>query len=210
MGRSLAEGPTPARSIFCWSVILFAIWGWFTVRSSLLLRDAFSITQALWVIYNALIALCFLVRSRPSVVSTNPLHWIVALVTSFSGFFLIRSETSNPTLLHVARPIICISIAVAIATTLMLARSYDFLPALRSLKTNYLYGVVRHPMYLSSIVAMSGYTLLNPIPFNVVLFVATVILYDLRTRYEEEVLSQDDRCAAYFRKVRYRFVPGVY
>lgn len=195
---------------FCWSAILFAIWGWFTVRSSLSLRDVFSLTQLLWVIYNVLATLCFLVRSRPSVVSMNPLHWIVALVTSFSGFLLVQSETSNPALLYVAPPIICLSVAVGIATMLMLGRSYDFLPALRSLKTNYLYGVVRHPMYLSSIVATFGYTLLNPMPFNAVLFVAIAILYDRRARYEEEILSRDNRCAAYFHKVRCRFVPGLY
>lgn len=195
---------------FGWSAILFAIWGCFALGKGLSLRNAFSLTQLLWVIYNALIVLYLLVRSRPSVVSMNPLHWIVALVTCFSGFFLVRSETSNPVLLHIARPIICISVAVAIATTLMLGRSYDILPALRSLKTNYLYGVVRHPMYLCSIVATFGYTLLNPVPINVVLLVAIAVLYDLRARYEEEVVSHDNRCAAYFQKVRCRFVPGLY
>jgi protein-S-isoprenylcysteine O-methyltransferase Ste14 len=195
---------------FTWSVILFVIWGWFTVRSGLSLRNAFSYTQLLWLIYNVFITLFFLLRMRPAVVSMNPLHWIVALITSFSGFCLVRSETDNPAMLHVARAVIYISILVGIATAITLGRSYDFLPALRSVKTRFLYNIVRHPMYLSSILVKLGYTLMNPAAINATVFVAITILYDQRARYEEEIMSRDNLCVEYFRKVRYRFVPGVY
>lgn len=95
-------------------------------------------------------------------------------------------------------------------TAFILGRSYDFLPALRRVKTQYLYKIVRHPMYLSSIIIKLGYVLKNPSVYNVLLLAVVVILYDRRAKYEEDIMSHDNLYVDYLQQVKYRFVPGVY
>jgi protein-S-isoprenylcysteine O-methyltransferase Ste14 len=55
-----------------------------------------------------------------------------------------------------------------------------------------------------------GYVLKHPSACNALLLLVFAVLYDLRARYEEEVLSQDESYADYLRRVKYRFVPGIY
>ena len=65
-------------------------------------------------------------------------------------------------------------------------------------------------MYLSAIAIKVGYVLKHPSACNALLLLVFAVLYDLRARYEEEVLSQDESYADYLRRVKYRFVPGIY
>lgn len=196
---------------FVFSFILFAFWGRFTLIHARSLLNAFDFTELLWLIYNVTISLLFLIRVKPSVVSMNIIHWIVALTTSFSGFFFVReSSNNNPALLFTADALILFAIFLGIAVAFILGRSYDFLPALRNVKTKLLYQIIRHPMYLSSIIIKLGYVLKNPSIRNVLLLAAIVILYDKRAKYEEDILSQSSLYADYTKKIRYRFIPGIY
>jgi protein-S-isoprenylcysteine O-methyltransferase Ste14 len=92
---------------------------------------------------------------------------------------------------------------------LVLGRSFDIFPALRRVKTRYVYQIVRHPIYLSAMVLRLGYVLKNPSIYNAVLLLLVAVLYDRRARYEEELLAQDRSYSEYLRQVKYRFVPGV-
>ncbi len=65
-------------------------------------------------------------------------------------------------------------------------------------------------MYLSAIAVKVGYVLKHPSGFNALLLLAFPVLYDRRARYEEKVLSRDESYADYLRRVRYRFLPGIY
>jgi hypothetical protein len=70
----------------------------------------------------------------------NLIHWMVALITSFSGFFFFRADTSDNSLLSfTADTLIIFAIFLGIVTAFILGRSYDFLPALRYVKTNLVY-----------------------------------------------------------------------
>ena len=98
----------------------------------------------------------------------NPMHWIVALAASFSGFFFSRAGADhNLVIIFTADSLIILAVVWGIMTAFILGRSYDFLPALRDVKTEYLYKIVRHPMYLSSIIIKMGYTLKNPSVYNI-------------------------------------------
>jgi protein-S-isoprenylcysteine O-methyltransferase Ste14 len=141
----------------------------------------------------------------------NPAHWIVALVTSFSGFFFSRTDASyNSVLLFAVDSLIIFAVFLGIMTAFILGRSYDFLPALRRVKTQYLYKIVRHPMYLSSIIIKLGYVLKNPSIYNILLLAVVIILYDRRSKYEEGIMSHDNSYVDYLQQVKYRFVPGIY
>ena len=196
---------------FAFSFLLCLFWGYFCFTSIQVLLNGFGFTQLLWLIYNLTISLLFLIRVRPAVVSMNPVHWIVALVTSFSGFFFYSTGVNHDSvLLFIADGFIILAVFVGITSAFILGRSYDFLPALRGVKTQYLYKIVRHPMYLSSIIIKLGYVLKNPSVYNVLFLAVVVVLYDRRAKYEEGIMSHDSSYADYLQKVKYRFLPGVY
>jgi protein-S-isoprenylcysteine O-methyltransferase Ste14 len=155
------------------------------------LLKGFDAFELLHLAYNLTVAFLFLIRTRPSLVSRSPLHWTVVLLTSFSGFFFVR-EGPNP------------------SAALVLGRSFDLFPALRRVKTRYVYQIVRHPIYLSALVLRLGYLLKNPLIYNTVLLMIVAVLYDRRAKYEEDVLSHDRSYVDYLQQVKYRFVPGVY
>ncbi len=196
---------------FALSLLLSLVWACFTFAQARKLLDGFDGIEALWLVYNAIIALLFLIRSTPSVVDLNPMHWVVALLTSFSGFAFARSGiTSYAAVLALADGLIWLAIALGAWTALLLGRSYDFLPALRGVQTGWLYQLVRHPMYVSSIAIKLGYVLRHPSIYNCVLLIVVAVLYDRRARYEEAVMLHDASYAAYVHRVKRRFIPGVY
>jgi hypothetical protein len=78
---------------FAFSLLLGLAWGAFTFGHVRSLVRHFTWTEALWVLYNGSIAILFVIRTAPSVVSLDPVHWAVALLTSFSGMFFIRSSS---------------------------------------------------------------------------------------------------------------------
>ena len=106
--------------------------------------------------------------------------------------------------------LIVIGLALGTASAIALGRSYDFLPALRGVQSRWLYGLVRHPMYLSSILIRLGYVVRNCTAQNLLIFVAMVWLYDRRARYEERVMENDEAYRQYAAKVRFRFIPFLY
>ena len=73
-----------------------------------------------------------------------------------------------------------------------------------------MYQIVRHPIYLATLVLRLGYVLKNPSLYNAVLLLLVAVLYDRRARYEEDILSHDRSYVEYLQQVKYRFVPGVY
>ncbi len=196
---------------FAFSFLLFLFWGYFTLIHLQSLLKGYDFTELLWLIYNVTISLLFLIRVRPTIVSMNLIHWAVALITSFSGFFFFRTGANHSSvLLFTADGLVLFAIFLGIATAFILGRSYDFLPALRYVKTQYLYQIIRHPMYLSSIVIKFGYVLKNPSIYNILLLAVIIILYDKRARYEEDIMSHSNSYMDYLQQVKYRFVPGVY
>jgi protein-S-isoprenylcysteine O-methyltransferase Ste14 len=196
---------------FAFSVLLCFIWGSFSVLHGQALLERFEFTRLLWFAYNVTVSLLFLIRARPSVVSMNLIHWAVALITSFSGFLFSRQDMNiGPILSFSADSLIVLAIILGIVTALILGRSYDFLPALRQVKTGYAYKIVRHPMYLSSIMIKLGYVLKNPSIYSICLLMVVTILYDKRAKYEEGIMSHSDSYVSYLAQVKHRFVPGIY
>jgi len=196
---------------FTFSFLLFLFWGYFSLIDIRTLLKGFDLTKLLWLIYNVTISLLFLIRVKPSVVSMNLIHWTVSLVTSFSGFFFVRRGTnSNPILLFTADFLILFALFLGIVAALILGRSYDFLPALRHVRTEYVYQIVRHPMYLSSIIIKFGYVLKNPSIYNTLLLMVITALYDKRAKYEEDIMSHNNSYVDYLQQVKYRFIPGIY
>jgi protein-S-isoprenylcysteine O-methyltransferase Ste14 len=175
------------------------------------LLQGFDVFELLHLAYNLTVAFLFLIRTRPSRVSRSPLHWAVAVLTSFSGFLFVRNSSNPATVLLLTGDTLIGAGGLShLTAALVLGRSFDLFPALRRVKTRYVYQIVRHPIYLSALVLRLGYVLKNPSTYNAVLLLLVAVLYDRRARYEEEILSQDDSYVDYLQQVKYRFIPGVY
>lgn len=192
------------------SVILFLIWGLFTVYRAGPLLQRFSITEFFWVLYNGTISVLFLLRVRPSAVSMKWHHYLVALGTVFCGWFFEPSAMDR-SLSHklVCWILIYGGFALSAYATATLGKSYDLFPAVRRIKTRRLYALVRHPMYAASILIRIGYVVRNPLLFNMVLLAPVIVLYYLRAIYEESLLQEDPAYRDYAQRVPYRFVPGL-
>ena len=79
---------------FGFSVFCCAVWGGLTsLRARGLLREVVWM-EVVWLACSATIAILFLVRARPKTVSLLPVHWLVALLTSFSGPFFEKESAS--------------------------------------------------------------------------------------------------------------------
>ncbi len=105
-----------------------------------------------------------------------------------------------------------IGAAVVLGTLalLNLGRSFGILVAVRKIKTDWLYSVVRHPMYLTDIVWKIGMLLFLPYWLNAVVMVFAVGCYVWRAIIEERFLCQFPEYRQYMQKVRYRFIPGIF
>jgi protein-S-isoprenylcysteine O-methyltransferase Ste14 len=175
------------------------------------LVKGFDVFELFHLAYNVTVASFFLIRTRPSIVSMNLLHWSVALLTSFSGFLFVRKGSNpNAVLLLAGDTLIGSGVLLGLTAAIVLGRSFDIFPALRQVKTQYVYQIVRHPIYLSAIVLRLGYVLKNPSICNALLLMIVAVLYDRRAEYEEDILSHDRSYVDYLQQVKHRFVPGVY
>ncbi|MFC1765176.1 methyltransferase family protein [Planctomycetota bacterium] len=196
---------------FVFSLILSLYVAFAAVRRGRSLLASYETIELLRLIYAVTASILFLIRSRPTKVDTNPWHWAVAFFTSFAAHFFIRVETETPfVIVPLVYVLLVIWFLVGSAAVLTLGRSFGFLPALRRVKTGWIYRYVRHPMYLSAMLFKLAYVLQNPSLYNTALFVCVVFLYDRRAGYEEALLLYDEDYVSYRTDVQYRFIPGLY
>lgn len=83
-------------------------------------------------------------------------------------------------------------------------------PALRGLVSRGPYKVVRHPLYLSYLIADIGYNLQlsNPISLFLALTGWSAMVY--RIIVEERIVARDASWPAYACVVRYRLIPAIW
>ncbi len=106
--------------------------------------------------------------------------------------------------------LVTLAAGLSLVSLLTMGRLFGVRPALRGLVTSGTYRFVRHPIYLSYILADIGYNLQewNSVTLLLVLLGWVSLLY--RIRAEERVLSQHPEWPAYVVLVRYRLFPGLW
>ena len=106
--------------------------------------------------------------------------------------------------------LVTVAAIFSVVCLLTLGKRFGVQPALRGLVTGGPYRVVRHPLYLSYVIAAIGFNLQvwNLATLLLVLLGWASMVY--RILSEERVLSRDGSWPAYAALVRYRLVPGVW
>lgn len=157
----------------------------------------------------ALLIVLFLTRRRSRVTSTRPLDWVLAGASWLS----VAARPADSPSEWAATLGVAIQMFGLVLTCLAFAylgRSFGVVAAHRGLKVKGPYRVVRHPIYLSHTITTTGFVLANFSAWNLAILIALTIVQVLRMGAEERVLTTWADYEAYRRRVRWRFIPGLY
>ncbi len=157
-----------------------------------------------------LLLILVVVRTQHKAIDRNVFHQSVAMLAFFSGLAFYGEKTDDATLLLAARIVTLLALVFGILTQLNLGRSFGILIARRQIKTNYLYSLIRHPMYFTDILFKIGMLLKMPSWQNVAVLLFGVGCYAYRAILEERFLAQSPDYQDYMKRVKYRFLPGIF
>jgi protein-S-isoprenylcysteine O-methyltransferase Ste14 len=178
-----------------------------------LLTPTFTITDWIYVLQHFIVLGIALTRPQPKVRDysiASSLAVGVAYTYPYAQVIYLRWSPG-----HVASPaaglvLVTLAAGLSLVSLLTMGRLFGVRPALRGLVTSGLYRFVRHPMYLSYILADIGYNLQewNFVTLLLVLVGWMSLVY--RIHAEERVISQHAEWPAYVALVRYRLFPGIW
>lgn len=189
------------------AILLAVIYGLFAAAHVMAFQKNHEWSLLLVVISETLVVGFLTFRTEPKTVSVIPFDWLVAIGGTFAPLFLRPVAWGILPLGSIA---ILIGTVLEIASLISLNRSIALVAAQRELKTAWMYRVVRHPLYASYFLILSGYILVNTTPANVLIYALTMVLLCVRIFREEKHLALDPAYRAYMREVRYRIIPLVF
>jgi protein-S-isoprenylcysteine O-methyltransferase Ste14 len=164
-----------------------------------------------FVIPNFILAILFLTRKPHQAFCRSWFDQGIALVAFLSGLAIMGTPASGGEMAEKASwVVIMVANLLGIATLLNLGKSFGIFIAFRELRQSGLYGVIRHPMYLSDILLRVGYLIGHFQTIPAVIVVASTVCYVYRAILEERFLSKQPEYADYMTRVRYRFIPGLF
>ena len=189
-----------------WSAI--ALWMAFSVFQEVLFAHEFDLL--VWFFIHVMVAVLFLIRSSPIYYSSSITGYLIA-IASLNYYLLFDFNTINDSFSYsFGKVVMLIGGIMCFVSTLSLGRNFGILPINRGVKTKAAYRFVRHPIYLSYIVLDTGIIITFPSINNCVVFLAGILLYILRIRYEEEVMERSKEYQEYKKKMKYKLIPFVY
>jgi len=109
----------------------------------------------------------------------------------------------------IAQGVFGVGTALTLVSLARLGRSFSILPALREVRTDGPYRLVRHPAYLGELLMVLGCGVAGPI-LNAWPLLLAVPLVMLRVRAEERLLASSYPWCAYRERVRWRLLPGLW
>jgi protein-S-isoprenylcysteine O-methyltransferase Ste14 len=98
----------------------------------------------------------------------------------------------------------------AIASKIVLGRSFGWLPADRGIVSAGPYRIVRHPVYFGYLITHVGFLSANLNWQNLLVYASLYVAQIIRIFREERLLMQNATYRAYAEKVRYRLIYGVF
>lgn len=205
--KSLTQTPNFNAVHILTGVLMAPLWGWFAYRhvTVFLLTNEWSYLFIF--ISESLGASFFLVRKFPQSVSAAPFDWIVAVLGTFSAFLLLPADWG---VVPAAKHAVVVGSGLTILGMISLNRSFAIVPAKREIKTSGMYRFVRHPLYASYVVTLTGYVLANTTLENALIYAFVMGCMFIRMFREEKHLSLDAEYRQYMQQVRYRLIPFVF
>jgi protein-S-isoprenylcysteine O-methyltransferase Ste14 len=178
-----------------------------------LLTPTFTITDWIYVLQHFIVLGIALTRPRAevwdySVASSMAVG--VAYIYPYAQVIYLRWSPG-----YVAWPtaglfLVTLAAALSLVSLLAIGSCFGVRPALRGLVTSGPYRFVRHPIYLSYVIADIGYNLQEWNFITILLVLAGWASLVYRIHSEERVVSQHSEWPTYVARVRYRILPGVW
>ena len=156
---------------------------------------------------NALFLGLFLSR-RPAESETPRLSLWLLSITGTALPLLLR-PTDSAGFVGVGVVVQITGVVMVAAGLLSLRRSFAVVPGNRGIRDGGLYRVVRHPIYISELIALLGAVLVSPSLTNWSIWLCECGLQFARARAEEDFLAADPVYRAYRERVPYRLLPGL-
>ncbi len=159
---------------------------------------------------NSLLVYLFLTRRRSQLISRRALDWFAALGTVFLSLCLRHAQTTDLLLLNISVIFQVIGIVGMLLSLASLGRSFGIVAALRTVKLDGAYTIVRHPLYAAELIFYVGYLMANPTVANGCLVFGIFVGQYIRAVAEEKILSTELPYKEYLSRVRFRFIPGLF
>jgi len=177
------------------------------------LTPTFGIADWIYVLQHLVVLGVALTRPSPSVRDysiASSTAVIIAYAYPYAQVICLRGSPG-----YVAWPggglaLVIFAAGLSLVTLLTLGRLFGVRPAVRGLATSGPYRFVRHPMYLSYILADIGYNLQEWNPVTIALVLAGWASLVYRIKAEERLLSHHSGWQTYAASVRSRLLPGVW
>ena len=178
-----------------------------------LLTPTFTIADWIYVLQHAVVLGIALTRPTPtardySIASSTAV--VVAYAYPYAQVICLRGSPGYVGWPGGGLALVIFAAGLSLVTLLTLGTLFGVRPAVRGLATSGPYRFVRHPMYLSYILADIGYNLQewNFVTLLLVLVGWASLVY--RIHAEERVLSQHSGWPGYAASVRSRLLPGLW
>jgi len=174
---------------------------------------AFGIADWIYVSQHLLVLRIALTRAAPRA-QDRSLRSGAAVVVSYAypyaQVIYIKWVPDEPVWITGGLVLVTLAACLSCASLVTLDRRFGIRPALRDLVTRGPYRIVRHPIYLSYVLADVGYNLEGWNTGTVLMVLAGWASLIYRIRAEERVLAQDAGWSRYAGTVRSRLLPGVW
>lgn len=129
----------------------------------------------------------FFFKRKPAYSKGSSLPAILAYISSAMPLLYMGPAVSSKALFLASDLLAIIGFLIVVFATIELGTSIGISPANRGIVRTGVYRYVKHPMYLGYVVSEIGMVFLNPM--NAVLLLISSILYFLRAKFEEKVLT---------------------
>ena len=178
-----------------------------------LLTPTFTIADWIYVLQHLIVLGIALTRAAPGMRDysiTSSIAVGVAYLYPYAQVIWLRWSPGNVASPAAGLALIFLAAGLSLVSLLTMGRLFGVRPAWRGLVTRGPYKLVRHPIYLSYVIADIGYNLQewNSVTLLLVLIGWASLVY--RIYAEERVISQDAGWPAYLAQVRYRLFPGLW
>jgi protein-S-isoprenylcysteine O-methyltransferase Ste14 len=147
--------------------------------------------------------------SRRAAKSETPRISLWLLSVTGTALPLLLRPTESAGFVSLGVVIQVIGMVMVAAGLLSLRRSFAVVPGNRGIRDGGLDRIVRHPIYVSELIALLGAVLASPTVTNWIIWLCECGLQVARARAEEDFLAADPVYRAYRERVPYRLLPGL-
>lgn len=151
-----------------------------------------------------------LTHNKNSIMVSFPLYrpyWLLMIVCNTVVVKLI--DELHP-LVGIASVVFMVGTTILFLSLCSLRGSFAVIPMISPIKTNFLYRIIRHPMYFGESLMLLACVIASNTNISIIVFMAYLASMILRIKEEERLLSLNTEYKSYCIKVPWRLLPYIW